>query len=215
MKKNAFTAFLVYCTLLLLTVPTAAYKTNETLRCAISNIDILPQDTVYVDLLLPFDSIKECYTDFNYTSTIKSFREPDSIQLLENMSIVQYDTDNYYSYISHFKNSEISITVDEKNNVQITFGSYFQNDLYYFQKCESIKLAFIDKNGNILKISDPFSIHSRMFMSFQDIQFNEHGIKCNYSLNPYGGFTLSIVLFIGLCMLIIIILRKTRKRLRR
>lgn len=163
----------------------------------------MPQDTVYVDLLLPFDSIKECYTDFNYTSTIKSFREPDSIQLLENMSIVQYDTDNYYSYISHFKNSEISITVDEKNNVQITFGSYFQNDLYYFQKCESIKLAFIDKNGNILKISDPFSIHSRMFMSFQDIQFNEHGIKCNYILDPYGGFTLSIVLFIGLCMLII------------
>ncbi len=213
MKKNAFTAFLVYCTLLLLNVPTSAYKANETLRCTISNIDILPQDAVYVDLLLPFDSIKECYTDFNYTPTIESFREPDSIQLLENMSIVQYDTDNYYSYISHFKNPEISITVDEKNNVQITFGSYFQNDLYYFQKCESIKLGFIDRNGNILKISDSFSIHSRMFMSFQDIQFNEHGIKCNYSLNPYGGFTLSIVLFIGLCMLIIIILRKTRKRL--
>ncbi len=213
MKKNAFTAFLVYCTLLLLNVPTSAYKANETLRCTISNIDILPQDTVYVDLLLPFDSIEECYTDFNYTPTIESFREPDSIQLLENMSIVQYDTDNYYSYISHFKNPEISITVDEKNNVQITFGSYFQNDLYYFQKCESIKLGFIDRNGNILKISDSFSIHSRMFMSFQDIQFNEHGIKCNYSLNPYGGFTLSIVLFIGLCMLIIIILRKTRKRL--
>ena len=215
MKKNAFTAFLVYCTLLLLNVPTSAYKANETLRCTISNIDILPQDAVYVDLLLPFDSIEECYTDFNYTPTIESFREPDSIQLLENMSIVQYDTDNYYSYISHFKNPEISITVDEKNNVQITFGSYFQNDLYYFQKCESIKLGFIDRNGNILKISDSFSIHSRMFMSFQDIQFNEHGIKCNYSLNPYGGFTLSIVLFIGLCMLIIIILRKTRKRLRR
>lgn len=215
MKRSVFTAFLAYFIIFFLTFQTSAYKANETLRCTISNIDILPQDTVYVDLLLPFDSIKECYTDFNYTSTIKSFREPDSIQLLENMSIVQYDTDNYYSYISHFKNSEISITVDEKNNVQITFGSYFQNDLYYFQKCESIKLAFIDKNGNILKISDPFSIHSRMFMSFQDIQFNEHGIKCNYILDPYGGFTLSIVLFIGLCMLIIIILRKTRKRLHR
>lgn len=187
----------------------AVGKVSTSLELHVLTLDSLPAETAYIDVLLPFGEISDCFTELT-TPDIDYTQLGEKIQIPVESQIVNYDTDGFYSYSSHFKNAKITIKKGESNNLWIRFGTYDRDDLYYFQKCSSIKLAYIDKYGNIIKTTDQLSVHNRLFFTFQSLELNGKEVKCVYSLNPYHCVP-ALILLTLLCSAVIVKLDNIKK----
>lgn len=232
-----------------------AFSPSHDLRCEIIPNKI-PEETTYIDLLIPIK-----LNDENYTPLNKSNGEKFGIS--QNSEIVNYNENGYMSYTFHYKNSisniepyyfvdfscdtnvyeenkdlflkveefkdkfsseprylidvplnsELEKTVDMlleiswnsgKGNLLVDFGD---NEEHRFDGIRStykcIKMAYLDKNGNILSISNFAKIKNirEIYRGHPVIEpvLNGNELSVSFGFGPPFG-----LLFIFICASIII-----------
>lgn len=191
MKK---TTVIVMTVLLLFSciLPVSAIKISPSLKCAVLQTEDIPAETAYIDLLLPIAEIPECYTEWNQTYSADGIAS-ENIHISADSAIANYNEDGYCSFLAHFEQAKITVSPSDDNGLWVTFGDDNYENLYYFQKCKSIKLAFVDKDGNILKVTEAVSVRDRIFSSFQNIELHGDTVKCVYSFNPYRSVPIAVL----------------------
>lgn len=191
MKK---TTVIVMTVLLLFSciLPVSAIKISPSLECVVLQTEDIPTETAYIDLLLPFAEIPECYTEWNQTYSADGIAY-ENIQISADSAIANYSEDGYCSFLAHFEHAKITVSPSNDSGLWVTFGDDNYENLYYFQKCKSIKLAFVDKDGNILKVTEAVSVRDRLFSYFQNIELYGDTVKCVYAFNPYRGVLIAVL----------------------
>ena len=191
MKK---TTVIVMTVLLLFSciMPVSTIKISPSLKCVVLQTEDIPAETAYIDLLLPIAEIPECYTEWNQTYSADGIAS-ENIHISTDSAIANYNEDGYCSFLAHFEHAKITVSPSDDNGLWVTFGDDNYENLYYFQKCKSIKLAFVDKDGNILKVTEAVSVRDRIFSSFQNIELHGDTVKCVYSFNPYRSVPIAVL----------------------
>jgi len=114
----------------------------------------LPTDVAFVDLLVPIPTDSEYFQQYNEEHGEKYAIDASS-------PIVTYNTDGYYSYTFHYLGASSGMELDGPHydgpyyNVQFETGS---EDLE--GKVDYIKIALLDKDGNILHVTETVRIAS-------------------------------------------------------
>ncbi|MBQ8833946.1 MAG: hypothetical protein IJ001_03380 [Oscillospiraceae bacterium] len=126
----------------------------------------LPEGTVYVDLLIYLPESDPMYEKLVSSSLTE--------EISEESEIVTYCEGDYLSYTFHYRNALSVIRVDSKSEVYFftdyTAGKQAQTIRFdhadeIFGRGE-IRLAMLDAEGNILKISPLLSLEPREFLSY-------------------------------------------------
>lgn len=156
----------------------------------------LPEGTVYVDLLIKLPESAPEYVALEKSNLPKGF-SPES-------EIVTFCEDDFRSYTFHYENAKSIIRVQGDNQVY-----FFIDDLYdlSFEVAEHkfdvdengwIRLAMLDGQGNILKVSPVLSVKSRQFFGSIRGRFQYNGTTDEYiaetDVNGSG-----VVLYLILC----------------
>lgn len=126
----------------------------------------LPEGTVYVDLLIPISE-----KDPKYTALMEG-NLPGNWS--ESTPIVTYCEEGYRSYTFHYQDASSDIRVNGFGTVTFfndNSSPQYDGGVRYEHADEiaargDIKLALLDKNGEILKISSKFSLKPREFMTY-------------------------------------------------
>lgn len=90
MARHRLIPFISLLFLLLLPITCFAFEPDVSLECYI-DYESFPENTVYIDLLLPISPEDEFFTQYN-----SAYGEQFGIS--QDSQIVQYDTDGYRSY---------------------------------------------------------------------------------------------------------------------
>lgn len=143
----------------------------------------LPMGTVYVDLLIPLSENDSAYTDLEKDNL------PDTFS--ETAEIITYSEDGFCSYTFHYKDSLSVIKPRDKNMV-----SFFMTDaegdasLHYryghMQDIEQrgcIRLAMLDKAGNILKVSTSLHLETKDIFASKSGDFYYDGTTDTWKIN--------------------------------
>ena len=162
--------------------PAQAYKPSPFLT-AFVRLEQLPEATACVDLLIP-----EGVTDTNYTEkstmpTVLSLLDASALEYTNKSEIALYN-DGGYSYLMHYKDSAISFSANTQGEIQIDYGTS-ENLLDAITDKANCRFAFVDKNGNILAVSDPFTIENSFFKDFSCIKLNGLAVTPEYQTNYY------------------------------
>ena len=211
--------------ILTMTVNCFAFKLNPNLFAQAESSGI-PEDTVYIDVLMPKEAFGDSYVEFNENYRIDSAyrfikglsQEPYSeVDLYGTDDISLYHIDGYFSFLAHYDGAETEFGTQQ---------FYTYHDFYYgsdtefdctaeffikadesdtaplstvtvFSRAEKIKLAFIGESGNILLVTEPFSVRDRFFhaKSVEGIAVNGEKVKVDYFTSPFlvaGYFVLGI-----------------------
>lgn len=197
MRKKICTCivFVFLCSVLCL--HTSAYKPSGAVTMTVRQNGI-PQDTVYIDLLLPIQPNDERFVEqkdingllFNiFNQSISEFTSASEI--------ANYD-DGYYSYLFHFKDGTIYNDYwDGREEFSVIYGESrdLLDDMVEFENC---KLAFVDAEGNILAVSNAFAIENKPFRDFDCLIVTGTSVSAVYHANPY-----QIAFAILLCLVLI------------
>lgn len=144
----------------------------------------------YVDLLIPIDKNDERYTEYNTPNK-------NMPHIPENSEIVTYDKDNYRSMLMHMKDSTISITKRDSEDVPDYFENYngipekityrislpeewlSSADPYgedaFLEFCDKYKYycaAVFDSEGNIISISDRLPMKLLGYYTYGEIEYD-------------------------------------------
>ena len=93
----------------------------------------------------------------------------------------------------------------------VDFGT--DNDLDIKKEYEYFKVACLDKNGNVLKVSNMASAKSYgNILDFNYFSLSEKGIKPIYQLNPYNTVGIIVLIAIPITIIIIVIQRKKEQK---
>lgn len=165
-----------------LIIPAGAYKPSPFLT-AFVRLEQLPEATACVDLLIP-----EGVTDTNYTEkstmpTVLSLLDASALEYTNKSEIALYN-DGGCSYLMHYKDSAISFSANTQGEIQIDYGTS-ENLLDAITDKANCRFAFVDKNGNILAVSDPFTIENSFFKDFSCIKLNGLAVTPEYQTNYY------------------------------
>lgn len=186
MRRKKKTAKLFVCVLVLMfftgLIPAGAYKPSAFLTVFV-RLEQLPEATACVDLLIP-----EGVTDTNYTEkstmpTVLSLLDASALEYTNKSEIALYN-DGGYSYLMHYKDSAISFSANTQGEIQIDYGTS-ENLLDAITDKANCRFAFVDKNGNILAVSDPFTIENSFFKDFSCIKLNGLAVTPEYQTNYY------------------------------
>ena len=127
-------------------------------------LEELPNEAAYVDLLIQLDETDEFYVPLNKSNL------PDG--MAEDAQIVSYCEDGFRSYSLHYKNAFSYIRVAIGNSVRfalddndsVIYGSIPDRLDELIDEEGSIRLAILDKEGNIIQISKEFTlVHKQIF----------------------------------------------------
>lgn len=156
----------------------------------------LPEGTVYVDLLLKLPE-----DDPEYVALEKS-NLPDGFS--QQSEIIGYCEDGFRSYTFHYKNAKSKIQVQRSKLVY-----FFIDDLTAYDSVEWehkdrvqdngwIRLAMLDENGNILKVSPDLSVKSRQFFGSVRGSFHYNGTTDAFTVETdvYGS---GVFVYLFLC----------------
>lgn len=142
------------------------------------------EDACYLDILVKIDNEDKVYTAFNKSNAEKNgFNKADGYS--------DYSSDGYVSYSLHFKNAESSMRIktDADGKSQHTFIPYRSENMdidknFYLLKEYSpkIKIAVLDKDKNVIKVSDSGYIYKGRGYLAQKSD-NEGCIKYEYEKN--------------------------------
>lgn len=119
-----------------------------TITCEVS-ADNIPEKTKFIELLVISKEIE------NATNCNKNYC--DSSEVPYDSEIVKLNYDGYASYTYHTFGATYSNTLKEENGIcKISFcdGSVLNSAANY----SSIRFAYVDENGEVLKISDAFDM---------------------------------------------------------
>lgn len=157
----------------------------------------LPEGTVYVDLLIKLPESNPEYIALEKSNLPEGFSHESEI--------IGFCEDDFRSYTFHYKNAKSIIQVQSDNQVY-----FFVDDLPdYSQEYERehkenvdnsgwIRLAMLDEQGNILKVSPVLSVKSRQFFGSVRGSFQYNGTTDKYiaETDVYGS---GVVLYLILC----------------
>lgn len=126
----------------------------------------LPEETVYVDLLIPISE-----KDSKYTTLVER-NLPENWS--KSTSIVTYCEEGYRSYTFHYQDASSDFRINDRGIVTFfndNSSSREDGGVRYKHADEiaargDIKLALLDENGEILKVSSKFSLKPREFMTY-------------------------------------------------
>ena len=203
--KKALFAFALF-TLFVLSFPlSVSANAPAPANSLIVVISDLPEGAVYAELLIKIDTDDANYTDFNpnaFADGASSVRQ-----------IVDYSTDGYRSFSFHYKNAQSNIKLEAYYDGQycVDFGTDSGSNLNYLTQYEDllqnyrdIKIAILDKDFNILTVSDAAKLpeKTKLFVFDGDVYYNasDGSITIEERLNNYAvifGF-LYLAAMIGL-----------------
>lgn len=104
-----------------------------------------PAEAVYADILIPLDTSDSHYVAFNSENRTGNVG-PDS-------PIVQYEEDGYHSFFCHYDG--VRVQEQALPSCDFTLNPY---SVSLDQVASSLKVALLDKDGNILQVSQSASL---------------------------------------------------------
>ena len=238
--KKALSLLAAVLLIAILSVNAFAYSIDPNLSVMVSNTGI-PEGTVYIDVLMPKEAFGERFVEFNENCSIDSCyrfyaglsQEPfEPVELYADDEISQYRLDDYYSFLAHYDGAEAEFGTEQFYSYHdYYYGSdkEFDCEAYFtvnaadgevsvtfdiFQSAKKIKLAYIGEEGNILLISEPFSIKDKPYFAscFRSAFADGEKVKAEYYFSPYIlGIYLIIAAAIITIISIVIDKRKAKK----
>lgn len=201
-KRNRLLALLLTLVLMLAWMPLeASANSPPPVPYYMFQISNLPVNAVYVDLLIPLSQSDESYV------------EADSNKLPEDFSfdaeIVNYCDEGFRSYTFHYLDAASDISLDEEGCVYFFADGAFVTDregeVRYAHEQEiyelgTIRLAILDRFGNILQVSPVLTLTRRsMFEYLQnkflyDMQTQEFMVKSRKSFFGIATYTFISIL---------------------
>ncbi|MCM1508134.1 MAG: hypothetical protein NC177_13545 [Ruminococcus flavefaciens] len=160
--------------------------------------DVL-ENTVYIDILVPLDKDSNDYTDFR-SPPLWYVENGENKPLLidEDSQIAKYNDNGYGSITLHteyVKQVEIYTSVICLN--------YTVDNIY--EKFKDFKAVYVDENGNILKITDTFSVE---YSSKDPYAFivNDNNLTLRiYGSSPIAEIKIFIIMSVPVLLLVILL----------
>lgn len=215
MCREKKTGKILVCVLVLVfftgLIPAGAYKPSPYLT-AFVRIEQLPEGTACVDLLIPAGKTDDYFVEKTEAPTTLSLLDASPLDYTNESEIALYN-DGGYSYLMHYKDSSISFSTNTQGEIQIDYGAG-ENLLDAITKKENCRFAFVDKNGNILAVSEPFMIENSFFKDFRHVKVNGLAVMPEYQNNYYRVAAVALGVVALLAAGGVAIACKKRKQLR-
>lgn len=175
MKKTVVT---IACCFLLIATVCARGVGAESYLCEI-NLENMPQDTAYIDMLVPIKENDERYVAFNEKEGIPKDSE-----------IVYYSDDGFQSYTFHVKTAKSIIKpydLNGKKYVEFFCDEEAQDINFDWVDYKVVRFAYLDQNGNILGITDTAEIWDESFCDLW-IEIDGMRVMSETEKNPLDDF---------------------------
>ncbi|MBD5159788.1 MAG: hypothetical protein HDT23_06065 [Ruminococcus sp.] len=172
--------------------------------------DNTPENTAYIDILVPLNKNNDSYVDFtNPPLWYMEDGENKPLFIDKNSQIAQYNDNGY---------SSLSLHTEYVRTMEVYDGNIYFTDTIdnIYKKYKNFKAVYVDANGNILEITDKFSVQYNAKKPYAFIVNNNHLILRIFGINPFTTiicitiFFVSVLLF--LILLIIFIIRQLQKK---
>ena len=169
-------------------------------------LSYLPDDAVYVDLLVKINQDDPNFVDFqsnNYSDSVSKSSE-----------IVSYSDGSFYSFTFHYKNSKSNIKIehyyDDLYYVDFCNGLNYQDYLTQYESFRNhyrdVKVALLDKDFNIIVVSEsvqlPKENNAFVFDGKICFDFNTNSLDFDTRINPYfvvfGGFFSILIMLMSI-----------------
>lgn len=188
-------------------IPVQAYKPSPSLT-AFVRLEQLPEGTACVDLLLPAGEADEYFVEKTEAPSTLSLFDASALDYTNESEIALYN-DGGYSCLMHYKDSSITFSTNTQGEIQIDYGAG-QNLLDAITKKENCRFAFVDKSGNILAVSDPFTIETSFFKDFSHVKLNGLAVMPEYQTNFYrvAAVALGVVALAAIVCVIVVCKKK-------
>ena len=205
LKKLFFVFIIVYILVFSSALPVFANAPMpaDHLKVVLSN---LPDDAVYVDLLVKINQDDPNFVDFqsnNYSDSVSKASE-----------IVSYSDGSFYSFTFHYKNSKSNIKIehyyDDLYYVDFCNGLNYQDYLTQYESLRNhyrdVKVALLDKDFNIIVVSESIQLpkENNAFVFDGEIyfDFNTNSLDFDTRINPYfvvfGGFFSILIMLMSI-----------------
>lgn len=158
----------------------------------------LPEGTVYVDMLIKLPETDEKYVDLVKENLPETFGD--------NAQIITYCDRDYRSYTFHYEDALSDIHVGKSNVKFFAIDARVEsNENVRYDHADEIygrgeiKLAMLDADGNILKVSPPLSLGQEKFMFVPTGGFTYDGETDEFTATgfvSYFGWMLYLLLAI-------------------
>lgn len=159
-----------------------------------------PEEMAYVDLLIYLPTDDPMYVELN-TELL-----PDGFA--ENAEIITYCENNYCSYTFHYNNA-LSVIDPNAQSIVTFFADDMRNDARFSHADDiaqrgDIRLAILDANGNILKVSPLLPQNSNKFLAYSLGSFRYDVQKDHWEVDAAissWGFILYLIISVAGVML--------------
>lgn len=165
---NRKSVVVVLCALMLVLATVLPASANAPMAAPWFTIKLanLPKGTAYVDMLIPLEE-----TDSEYAATVEE-NLPEGFS--QQASILSYCEDGFRSYTFHYQDAVSVIAPQSKTGFFSAYVLFFtdlsMSHVKYaheedVRERQYIRLAMLDAEGNILKVSQTFEVNSREFLA--------------------------------------------------
>lgn len=164
MRKNSRLLLCLLCAVMILAwVPIdASANSREPAPFYTFYLTNLPEGTKYVDLLIWLPESDELYSPLNTQNVPESFSE--------DAEILTYCQDDYCSYTFHFEDARSMILPGDDNEVHFFADSHYNSIYWHGEEISTrgaIRLAMLDAQGNILKVSPLLDLNNLEKFSYR------------------------------------------------
>lgn len=213
MRREKKTEKILVCVLVLVfftgLIPVQAYKPSPSLT-AFVRLEQLPEGTACVDLLIPAGEADGYFVEKSEAPSTLSLLDASPLDYTNESEIALYN-DGGYSYLMHYKDSAISFSTNAAGEIQIDYGAG-ENLLDAITNKENCRFAFVDDAGNILAVSDPFTIESSFFKDFSHVKLNDLAVTAIYQTNYYrvAAAVLGIAVLAAIVVTVFVLYKKKK-----
>ena len=200
MKK---TPAVMLSVLLLILIPFKSFAYNNGNRLSVEvTPQSIPENTAFVDLLIKFDTDSEQYTEFNRQRLLDI--ENNELKISADSEIATYNQDGYRSYLFHF----VGASVDN----QIEYHKFVFDNLSAIEKCKTLKVAFLDEKGSIIKITSEAKFTHVVFAETDSVIVDGDVARTKLTVSPLVAAACVVPVLIALCLAVAVIVRIESKR---
>lgn len=198
-RIRLFTLFLIALMVLVpLTLTASANSPGPSLGICFVLTD-LPKDTAYVDLLIPLPVTDPMYVDLVEGNLVG--------EITPQSEIISYCSDQFRSYTYHYRNAQSTIEVKESRYVDFFVNDDWEDfpdhrrDVY---DRGDIRLAMLDREGSILKVSPTLELRTEGFLTSMIGIFDYNASTDEFMVREQTSAVAWIV-YISLCTLCLLL----------